>query len=59
VCIGNKGNITYLYLVQRRQLFKFVDGKVEFEIENVDDYNDILATPEKVSDIEEIKEKCQ
>jgi len=59
VCIGNKGDVTYLYLVQRKRLFKFVNGEVEFEIKNVDDYNNALATLEEVNDIEEIKEKCQ
>mgnify|MGYP001772520383 CR=1 FL=1 len=48
----------YLYLVQRRQLFKFVNGEVEFEVENDDGHSDVLAKPEEVSDIGRMVEKC-
>jgi len=59
VCIAKRDNITYIYLPERSYVVKFIDNELDYDIPDVDDYNESIYPLEDVTAIEYLKERCK
>jgi len=59
VCIAKRDNIVYVYLPERKHLVKFVDGKLEYDISDTENYRDDIYPLEDVVIVEKLKEICK
>jgi len=59
LCITERGNTTYVYLPERAYLVKFVNNELDYDVPDVNDYNENIYPLEDVAVIEYLKEKCK
>jgi len=59
VCIAKRNNIVYVYLPERKYVAKFVDGRLEYDIPDTENYRGDIYPLEDVAAIEELKEVCK
>jgi len=59
LCLVKRGNVVYVYLPERGYAAKFVNSELEYDIPDVNDYNESIYPLEDVAIFEKLKEICK
>jgi len=58
-CIVRRNNVIYIYLPKRRYFAKFVNGELEYDIPDAENYRNDIYPLDDIAVLERVKEICK